>query len=192
MIDDNNNFGPRFSVAWNPFPKEAKTVIRVGAGLFYNRVLLRTIDDFTAGTEEIVFNSASLNLPAGAGSVSGTILREFLTSQFPNRLTLDTMVPINATQQYSVAQLSRSGSAFRSIEDGIKIPESYQFNAGFERELSKGLVFETNLTWNKTTHLWREYNPNAPVLPSGLSDVSGDGQVTFTDTFLGINPVQQS
>ena len=33
VIDDNNNFGPRFSVAWNPFPKEAKTVIRVGAGI---------------------------------------------------------------------------------------------------------------------------------------------------------------
>lgn len=187
VVDDNNNFGPRFSVAWNPIPKGDKTVVRFGAGIFYNRVLLRTIDDFTSGVEEIVFNSASLNLPTGALPVSGTILREFLTNQFPGRLTLDTMVPINATQRYSVEQLSRSGTSFRSIEDDIKIPESYQMNVGFERELSKGLVFETNLTWNKTTHLWREYNPNAPVLPAGVSDVSGDGQVTFTDYLLGIN-----
>lgn len=187
VIDDNNNFGPRFSVAWNPLPKSEKTVIRFGAGIFYNRVLLRTIDDFTAGSQELTFNSASLNLPAGAGAVSGTILREFLTAQFPNRLTLDTLVPINATQSYSVRQLSRTGNAFRSIEDDIRIPESYQFNLGFEREIFKGIAFETNLTYNKTSGLWREYNPNAPVLPANTPDRDNDGQITFTDYLLG-NP----
>ncbi len=186
VVNDNNNFGPRFSVAWNPLPQSAKTVIRFGAGIFYNRVLLRTIDDFRGGSQELRFDSGSVNVPAGT-SVSGTTIRTFLTSQFPNRLTLDTMVPVNATQSFSVQQLARTGAAFRSIEEDIKIPESYQFNVGFERELHKGLVFETNLTWNKTVRLWREYNPNAPQLPSGLSDVSGDGQVTFTDYLLGIN-----
>lgn len=186
VVDDNNNFGPRFSVAWNPFKKNEKTVVRFGAGLFYNRVLLRTIDDFTAGSQELRFDSGSLNVPAGT-IVSGTILRAFLSSQFPDRLTLDTVVPVNATQNFTVRELSRGGEAFRSIEDNIRIPESYQFNLGFERELSKGLVFETNVTWNRTAHLWREYNPNAAVLPSGLSDLSGDGQVSWTDYLLGIN-----
>jgi hypothetical protein len=32
VVDDNNNFGPRAAVAWNPFPKGDKTVVRVGAG----------------------------------------------------------------------------------------------------------------------------------------------------------------
>ncbi|MCC7308971.1 MAG: TonB-dependent receptor [Acidobacteria bacterium] len=186
VVDDTNNFGPRFSVAWNPFKSSDKTVIRFGAGMFYNRVLLRTIDDFTSGSQELRFDSGSLNVPAGT-SVNGTILRAFLSSQFPNRLTLDTVVPVNATQSFTVEQLSRGGEAFRSIEEGIKIPESYQFNIGFERELSKGLVFETNVTWNKTAHLWREYNPNAPVLPTGLTDLSGDGQISWTDYLLGIN-----
>src|SRR6185295_4770844 len=48
------------------------------------------------------------------------------------------------------------------------------------------LVFETNVTFNKAVHLWRETNPNAAVLPSGLSDLNADGRVTFTDYLLGI------
>ncbi|MGD9561742.1 MAG: carboxypeptidase regulatory-like domain-containing protein [Pyrinomonadaceae bacterium] len=186
VVDDTDNFGPRFSVAWNPFGKSEKTVVRFGAGLFYNRVLLRTIDDFTSGEQELRFDSGSVNVPAGT-QVTSSVIRSFLSTQFPNRLTLDTMVPVNANQSFTVEQLSRGGEAFRSIEDGINIPESYQFNIGFERELAKGLVFETNFTWNKTAHLWREYNPNAPALPSGLSDLSGDGQISWTDYLLGIS-----
>ena len=186
VVDDNDNFGPRFSVAWNPFPKDSKTVIRFGAGIFYNRVLLRTIDDFTSGSQELRFDSGNVNVPAGT-QVTAAVIRDFLTTQFPNRLTLDTRVPVNATTSFTVQELSRSGNVFRSIEEDIKVPESYQFNVGFERELFKGIVFETNLTWNKTVHLWREYNVNAPVLPSNTPDRDGDGQISFTDYLLG-NP----
>ena len=56
VVDDNNNFGPRAAIAWNPFKGE-KTVIRAGAGIFYNRVLLRTVDDFTAGAQEVRFDT---------------------------------------------------------------------------------------------------------------------------------------
>jgi hypothetical protein len=35
---------------------------------------------------------------------------------------------------------------------------------GFEREIVKGWVFEANYTWNKTVHLWRDFNGNAPSL----------------------------
>ena len=44
-VDDNNNFGPRLGIAWDPF-KKGKGVVRFGAGVFYNRVLLRTVGDF--------------------------------------------------------------------------------------------------------------------------------------------------
>ncbi len=186
VIDDDNNFGPRFAVAWNPFPKGNKTVVRFGAGLFYNRVLLRTIDDYTAGSAEIRFDSGSLVIPQGVSLDIATV-RAFLSTQFPNPLTLDTQIPLNSTTTRTVRELSRVAGAFRSLSQDLKIPESYQFNVGFERELFKGIVFEANYTYNKTAHLWREFNPNAPVLPAGTPDRNSDGQVTFTDYLLGIS-----
>ena len=181
VIDDNNNFGPRVSVAWNPFKGE-KTVIRAGTGIFYNRVLLRTIDDFTSGSQEYRFDTRSL--PTG---VDINTVRTFLNSQFPNPLTLDTAIPINSSgATRTVRELSQTGQAFRSLDPNLKIPESYQFNLGFEREIFKGIVFESNLTYNKTARLWREYNPNAPVLPANTPDRDGNGSITFTDYLLGI------
>lgn len=189
VLNDNNNFGPRFAVAWNPFSKSEKTVIRFGAGIFYNRVLLRTIDDYTGDSGTLRFNTSNdttINQPAGV-SIDFTGLRAFLATRFPNPLTLDTLVPINPTNSYTVRQLAVPSNIFRSLSPDIQIPQSYQANVGFEREISRGLVFETNVTLNRTVRLWRETNPNAPVLPSGLTDVSGDGRVTFTDYLLGIN-----
>ncbi len=181
VIKDNNNFGPRAAIAWNPF-KGDKTVIRVGGGIFYNRVLLRTVDDFTAGAQELRFDSRN-RFPTGTDF---TGVRNFLSSQFPNALTLDTRIPLTATTSATVRELSRRGG-FRELDPTLKIPESYQFNIGFEREIYKGIVFESNFTLNKTVRLWREANVNAPVLPNGTPDRDGNGKITFTDYLLGIN-----
>ena len=47
ILRDSNNFGPRFSLAYSPL-ESGKLVLRFGGGIFFNRPLLRTIDDFTS------------------------------------------------------------------------------------------------------------------------------------------------
>ncbi len=162
VVDDNNNWGPRFGLAWG-VTKDNKTAVRVGAGIFYNRVLLRTVDDYQRGQNEIIFDT---NRVTTTGSARDVYLRA-LSDMFPAVLTPDHPL----VQQYIAAGLN-DNSFFRSLDPELKIPESYQFNVGFERELAKGLVFEANLTMNRTIRLWRETNTNAPVIPQGFTDMA--------------------
>jgi hypothetical protein len=52
----------------------------------------------------------------------------------------------------------------------LRIPESYQVNAGVERDLGRGYSAEANFTLTRGIHLWREFNANAPVLPVGYQN----------------------
>src|SRR5215813_6677399 len=161
IIVDRNNWAPRLAVAYDPF-KNGKTVVRFGAGIFYNRALLRTIDDFTLGTQQLFFDTNALIDPATGKLMSAEQRRAFMAANihFPQALTVDSAL---------VKQFGVLNNAFsRRLDPKLRIPESYQTNVGFERELGKNLVFEAKYTWNRSLHLWREFNVNAPRLPAGF------------------------
>lgn len=183
-VSDHNNFGPRIGISWDPF-KSGKGVIRFGAGIFYNRVLLRTVGDSiqnTGGTL-VAFDSNFIG-PAASDPRRSPILAA-IAARFPASYatipelkslitatcaTIITTLPCNANTGFSVGNVSSTGNPLRSVDANLKIPESYQFNVGFEREVIKGWVFEANYTLNKTVHLWRDSNNNAPRLPGGYAD----------------------
>jgi hypothetical protein len=169
IIRDRNNFGPRLALAYDPF-RSGKTVIRAGAGIFYNRALLRTIDDFTLGAQQLFFDTNDLTDPASGKLLSADQRRAFIAANihFPTTLTPDSTL---------VKQFGSLNTTFsRRLDPSLRIPESYQANVGFEREIGRSFVFEANYTFNRGIHLWREFNVNAPRLPSGFKD--------FTDYLL--------
>lgn len=156
VLRDRDNFGPRLGLALDPTGK-GRTVLRLGAGIFYNRALLRTIDDFTLGRTVVEFDTNHLP-PAQRRAFIEANLR------FPSTLTPGSPL---------VRDFGRSLTDFsRRLDPNIKIPESYQVNVGFERELGRGFVVEANYTFNRGLHLWREFNANAPRLPFGFKDFS--------------------
>ena len=165
ILPDRNNFAPRIAAAWDPF-KSGKTVIRVGAGIFYNRALLRTIDDFTLGAQQRFFDTDDLIDPATGQLGNDAFRREFIRTrlQFPQVLTADSDI----VRQFGVLNTGFS----RRLDPALRIPESYQANVGLEREIGKTFVFEANYTWNRGLHLWREFNANAPRLPAGFKNFS--------------------
>jgi outer membrane receptor protein involved in Fe transport len=153
ILPDRNNFGPRAALAYDPF-KTGKTVIRAGAGIFYNRALLRTIDDFTLGAQQLFFDTNDIPIASRASVLSQI--------RFPQPLTADSAL---------VRQFGSLNTGFsRRLDPTLRIPESYQANVGFERELPHSWVVEGNYTYNRGLHLWREFNANAPRLPAGFSN----------------------
>lgn len=196
-VSDNNNFGPRFGLAWDPF-KSGKGVIRFGAGLFYNRVLLRTVGDSIQNQNSNLVSFDTNTIGTSAADSRRTAILAAIAQQFPNTYAstadlkalvtatcpkvVSPLGPCNANTGF-VTNVTSAGNPLRTVDANLKIPESYQFNIGFEREIIKGFIFEANYTWNKTTHLWRDTNGNIPVLPSGYNDWTA---------YLVANPFQLS
>ncbi|HZG52515.1 MAG TPA: TonB-dependent receptor, partial [Pyrinomonadaceae bacterium] len=163
ILKDRNNFAPRLALAYDPF-RTGKTVIRLGAGLFYNRVLLRTVDDFTLGARRIFFDTDAISDPLTGKLLTDTERRAFIAANltFPDALKADSPL----VKQFGTIETNFT----RRLDPHLRIPESYQTNVGFEREIARGFVVEANYTFNRGIHLWREFNANAPRLPRGHKD----------------------
>ena len=165
ILRDSNNFGPRFSLAYSPFDS-GKLVLRTGGGIFFNRPLLRTIDDFTLGQQQLFFDTNQLRDPASGKLMTTAQRRAFIAQhlRFPETLTVDSTL----VRDFGV----RNTEFARRLDPDLRIPESYQLNAGVEHDLGRGYSVEANFTFTRGIHLWREFNANAPVLPQGYANFS--------------------
>lgn len=161
ILDDRNNLSPRIAIAWDPFggklfrrlkkPAEpGKTVVRAGFGLFFNRALLRTIDDFSLGASTTIVDS--------------DVRPEVLSAvRFPQPISDRSLV-----QRFGFAETK----FLRRISRDLEIPYTLQTGIGIERQVTRSIVATVDYIFTRGAHLWRESNVNAPVLPPGFQNFS--------------------
>jgi hypothetical protein len=153
------------TLAYSPL-ESGKLVLRFGSGIFFNRPLLRTIDDFTLGQQQLFFDTNQLRDPSTGKLMTAEQRRAFIASnlRFPETLKVNSKL----VREFGVLNTQFS----RRLDPDLRIAESYQINAGVERDLGRGYSFEANFSVTRGIHLWREFNANAPVLPSGYRNFS--------------------
>ncbi|PWT87451.1 MAG: hypothetical protein C5B55_14730, partial [Blastocatellia bacterium] len=112
-------------------------------------------------SQQLFFDTNALRDPSTGKLMSADQRRAFISTniRFPETLSGTSSL---------VREFGSINTNFsRRLDPALRIPESYQLNFGLERDLGGGYLFETNLSFARGVHLWREYNENAPRLPAG-------------------------
>src|SRR5262249_21921613 len=156
---DRNNWGPRFGFSYAPRGKffgENKTVIRGGAGIFYDS-FFTNISVNTAATAPNTLGGNILGGPGGPTSrgTSGT----FAAIQ---------AIPPNSNPQNTVF----------SVPADFRNPQTYQWNLNVQRELPGKFITEVAYVGTRGTRLWNseQLNPGHPdpfVYPARLNPNRG-------------------
>lgn len=136
-ISDYSNWAPRMALAWGiggGGGKTVKTVLRVGAGIFYDRV------------------SDSVTLQAQR--YNGLTQQSYLLTNpdfFPAIPTADVLQSAKQPQQLQLA------------DSALRAPRNYQASIGVERQLGKYTKLSVQYVANRGAHLERTRNINAPI-----------------------------
>ena len=160
IVEDRDNFSPRLAIAWDPFGgklsrskgmrQPGRTVVRAGFGLFYNRALLRTIDDFSLGRSTLIVDS----------DIEPDVLRSV---HFPSPLT-----DRSAIERFGISETE----FLRRVSPDLEIPYTVQTGLGIERQITRTMVVGIDYIFTRGVHLWRETNVNAPALPPGFATLT--------------------
>jgi len=187
-IPDHSDWAPRVGFAWSPDAKggsgRAKTVIRGGWGMFYDRFAITSVEtadrynlsnQFTYTQDNPTFYDASFDTPVPLADLNGAAG--------------------NFAQKYE-------------IDSHLQVPRLMQSAIGVERQLFGHTTLSVNLMNSRGVHELRTVDINAPyptpgVLPPGASggvagsrpfqdigdiyDYQSDGIFKQTQVIVGVN-----
>ena len=147
-MHDWSDFAPRFGLAWGidgGAKKQAKTVLRFGAGVFYDR-----ISDSTA---------------LSVARYNGTTQQSYFIQNPDFYTTVPTAASLAASQQ---------PQQLRLLDSTARAPRNYQATASVERQLNKYAKLSISYIESRGVNLSRQLNANTPldgVYPYGDTQV---------------------
>lgn len=153
---DKNNFQPRVAVAWSPsfgdnflgkiFGRNHQSVFRGGFGItndYYGQQLAVSFDlNNTLGfasSDTIAANTFNLTTrPAPLFTGFGQSIRTLPRITVPGNISFPRTQPFNPDPALQSARIEQS------LDSALVAPINYSWNFTYERELPKGLVFQTS------------------------------------------------
>jgi hypothetical protein len=136
-LGDSTNWAPRAGIAWGLDGKgnrPAKTVMRAGAGIFYDRIPLA-----------VTLNALRFN---GATQQSYTILDPAFFPTIPSLATL---------------QANRQSQLLRPVASDIRSSRMYQTSVGIERQFNGKSTLSVTWINSRGVHLQNGRNINTPI-----------------------------
>ena len=177
---DKNNVAPRLGLIWNP-DGQSRSVIRAGYGLFYDRTLLGTVDNFL--TDLKYAPSFTANFPQ-AGRDLGPSQGRFPTDPTLNVSRVDQLSP--AVRAY-IDSVYPPGTTVRNTgtvtwdDPDRKQPYFHQVSVGYEREVMSGLSLSADYVRMNGRDMF--FNPNLNIAV-GLNETrDGPRQTPGPDPF---------
>ena len=183
---DRNNVAPRLGLVWNP-DGENKSVVRMGYGLFYDRTLLGTVDNFL--TDYKYSPSFTANFPV-AGPDLGPRNGQFPTEPM---LMVNQLGQITPAQRAILNSLYPAGSTVRNVGGTVswddpnrQQPYFHQTSVGYEREIFSGVSASIDYVRMNGRDMF--FNPNLNIA-LGTNDVrDGPRQNPGPDPFGVLGP----
>lgn len=169
-IKSNFNFAPRFGFAWSPGAGGArapKTVIRGGAGIFYDRFsesLSLQAERFNGERQLSLFVSANDPDPDRRAAALRLLAQPIFT------LDGVTNVP---TVDDILRELPQSNT-IRLVSPDLQAPYTMQAAIGIERQLPAKTTLSAFFITSKTLHQLRSRNINAPVCTTQVDCLIAD------------------
>ncbi|HWS90265.1 MAG TPA: carboxypeptidase regulatory-like domain-containing protein [Pyrinomonadaceae bacterium] len=146
-INGDLDFAPRVAFAWSPAadPRNQRTVIRGGLGVFYQRV--------------------NENLSLQAARFNGTNQQQFVVTNADILdqpvFTLDGVTNVPTTAELTAFQVRQT---IRQLAPDIRAPYTMQTAVSFERQLPYRVTLSVSYIGARTLHVLRSRNVNAPLL----------------------------
>lgn len=183
------NFSPVLGVAWAP-GRDGKTVIRSGAGLYYDFFFQIVLDAERAllgppglGRQTISGDRLFSCLPGIPGVPVGTPLSFANPTRFTGAHMLACLPAIRAELVQTLANADQSIQAIQLAKQGtlnpVDVPRwsAVHFNAGIQREVARDFVLSADFAYRHFDHLGlgqldlNHFNSaRGPVIPRCLND----------------------
>jgi hypothetical protein len=141
IATDSNNVSPRVGVAWTPTPS-GRTIVRAGAGLFYDRIPLRALANalLSAGNSTDLARLRQINVSLSPGQASAPAFPAILAAPVP-QVTL-----VN----------------FTTMDPHLRNAYSRQANAEVERQLGSRTTVSAGYQYMRGVDLIVSINQNVP------------------------------